>query len=432
MGKRLKKIKLPGIGMRIVKSAVAIAVCYLVNRLRGDQGIVFYSQLSALWCIQMYRSNTRQNAVQRIIGTFVGAIYGLIYLLICPLFINKFSVGKFSIGEILGELIISVLIGAVLYTTVVLNKKQASYFSCVVFLSIVINHATDSNPFMFVFNRFLDTLIGILVGILINNIRLCFHPNRSTLFISGLDGTLLNQKDMLSPFSKVELNRMIDDGMKFTISTMRTPAAILEPMKDVRLNIPVIAMNGAVLYDTVNYQYKKVYVISIETSQRIMELIKEAEICWYANVIIEDMLVIYYEDTEDEINKGLLENLRTSPYRNYVKRPLPADEDVTYFMLLDKEDKISNFYNKLMDLGFGEKLRIITYKSNDFRGYAYIKIYNKNATKENMIEYLKKEMNAKEVVTFGTIKDQYDVYIETSDANKVVREVRKRYEPILK
>lgn len=35
-----------------------------------------------------------------------------------------------------------------------------------------------------------------------------------------------------------------------------------------------------------------------------------------------------------------------------------------------------------------------------------------------------------EVVTFGTIKDQYDVFIDTDDVNKVVREVRKRYEPI--
>lgn len=75
------KKTLPGIGMRIIKSAIAVAICYLINLLRGGSGMVFYSQLAALWCIQMYRSNTKNNALQRTVGTCVGAVYGLIYLL---------------------------------------------------------------------------------------------------------------------------------------------------------------------------------------------------------------------------------------------------------------------------------------------------------------------------------------------------------------
>lgn len=61
---------------------------------------------------------------------------------------------------------ISVMIVVVLYTTVVMKKKQASYFSCVLFLSIVVNYITDVNPYLFVWDRFLDTLIGILIGVL--------------------------------------------------------------------------------------------------------------------------------------------------------------------------------------------------------------------------------------------------------------------------
>ena len=78
----------PGIGMRILKSALAVSLCMVINLLRGDSGIVFYSQLAALWCIQMYRSNTISNALQRMIGTVVGALFGLIYLLVYPLVIT--------------------------------------------------------------------------------------------------------------------------------------------------------------------------------------------------------------------------------------------------------------------------------------------------------------------------------------------------------
>ena len=429
-----RKIALPGIGMRIVKSALAVAICFLINQFRAGQGMVFYSQLAALWCIQMYRSNTKKNAIQRTIGTTIGALYGLVYLLINP-FLFRFNTKNnmtHTIGTFAGEMIISLMIILVLYTTVVLKQKQASYFSCVVFLSIVINHVADSNPYMFVWNRFLDTMIGIAVGILVNDIRLCFHPDRNTLFISGLDGMLLDEKESLSAFSKVELNRMLDDGMMFTISTMRTPAAVIEPMSDVRLKLPVIAMNGAVLYDTKKHSYIKAYVISKETAKNITKMIEDEKLNYYSNVIIDDMLVIYYQDTDDLVNKELVQKLRSSPYRNYVKRTLPDDEQVVYFMLLDQTEKIKKFYSRLERDGITEQLRIITYDSSDYPGYSYIKIYNKNATKENMIKYLKELTATKNVVTFGSIKGQYDVYIDTEDVNKVVREVRKRYEPILK
>ena len=425
-GNVLHKLKLPGIGMRIVKSAAAILVCYLVNMLRGNQGMVFYSQLAALWCIQMYRSNTKKNALQRTTGTVIGALYGLLYLLAAPYFINDPYY-----GSMLSAVVISVMIIFVLYTTVLLQKRQAAYFSCVVFLSIVVNHVKDANPYYFVINRFLDTMIGIAVGIMVNDIRLCLHPDRETLFISGLDGLLLDKKEMLSDFSKVELNRMIDDGMKFTISTMRTPASIIEPLKDIRLKLPVIGMNGAVLYDTAKHSYIKAYVISKETAQSVMARIKQAEICSYANVLIDDMLVIYYDDTEDAVNKELVRKLRTSPFRNYVRRPLPKDEPVVYFMLLDKTDRIESFNNALISEGYAEKLKVISYASTDYPGYSYIKIYNKNASKENMIAYLTEQLAVEKVVTFGSIPGRYDVFIDTEDANRVIREVRKKYEPML-
>lgn len=421
-----KNIELPGIGMRIIKSAIAIFVCYLIHMLRAGDGIVFYSQLAALWCIQMYRSNTKKNAIQRTIGTLIGAFYGLVYLLIYQNIFKNLS--KFELVEML---MVSVFIILVLYTTVVLKKNQAAYFSCVVFLSIVVNHVADINPYLFVWNRFLDTMIGILVGIIVNDVRFYLKTDKETLFISGLDDTLLNKEEMLSPYSKVELNRMIDSGLQFTVSTIRTPASLLEPMRDIRLKLPVIAMDGAVLFDTNKNEYLKVYIISKDTSQRLMRLILEKNMCWYANVIIDDLLIIFHGDMSDEINNKMIEDLKVSPFRNYVKRPLPDDEDVVYFMILDKTGKINEFYETLIKEGFDQELRIVTYPSNDYEGYSYIKIYNKNASKENMIKYLKKITKLDRAITFGTIPNQYDVFIQKDSANEVVKKVRSMYESLI-
>lgn len=420
------KSKLPPIGLRILKSAVAILLCYLVSFLRGNEGIVFYSQLAALWCIQVYVQNTKKNANQRFLGTVIGALYGLVYLLLR----QSLRIGDGGLYRVADAFFISFLIIVILYTTVLIKKKQASYFSCVVFLSIVVNHVTDSNPYLFVWNRFLDTIIGIIIGIGVNSFSLPRDKRKDILFISGLDDTLLNKKDNLSDYSKVELNRMLDDGANFTISTIRTPASLAEPMRDIRLKLPVIAMDGAVLYDIREKMYLKVYVISPTRSEQILGMINAEGLHCFTNVIIDDLLVIYYDETEDTVQKELVKELRRSPLRNYVQRQLPEGEEVVYFMLLYPKAVIEAFYEKLRAEGITEELKVLKYDSSDYPGYSYIKIYNRNASKENMIQYLKNRLGIEKTVTFGSIPNRYDVVIEPGDSEKTVRVLKKLYEPV--
>jgi len=421
----MRKLKpnVPMIGMRIIKSALAVVLCLLVNLLRGKNGMVFYSQLAALWCIQMYRNNTFSNAIQRTIGTLVGAAVGLVYLLEYPRLISVF--GENILIEVVC-LFISIIV--VIYTTVVLHKNQASYFSCVVFLSIVINHIGDVNPYNFVLNRFLDTMIGIAIGIAINNVRICFHPDRETLFISGVDDILVDKNNNISAFSKVELNRMIEDGMRFTLSTMRTPASLLEPLSDINFKYPVIVMDGAALYDIKKSEYVKEYVISADTSNEVFLLIKDNGFSPYVNVIIDDTLLIFYQESEDTVNKELVERLKISPFRNYINREFSGNENVVYFMILEKTVKIEAFYKVLLEIEYDKKFKILKYASDQYEGYSYIKIYNKNASKENMLLYLKEKYSITKTVTFGTVEGKYDVIVKEELFDEVVKLVRKRYE----
>lgn len=155
------RIHFPPIGMRIIKSALGVLICFVIYILRGKQGTPFYSALAVLWCIQNRTNNTIGNALQRTIGTFIGASYGLLYILL------RQSIPILN-DDLIHYFIISAALIPIIYTTVILKQKKASYFSCVVFLSIVVNHLMDENPYVFVANRTLDTLIGIILGIVLN------------------------------------------------------------------------------------------------------------------------------------------------------------------------------------------------------------------------------------------------------------------------
>lgn len=424
----LAKVKshFPRIGMRIVKSAVGVLLCYVVNLLRGDNGIVFYSQLAALWCMQDYVSETKSNAKQRTIGTFTGALWGLATILV---YTHVRSVAM-RFPEFLYAVMVSIGIVLVLYTTVVMNKKQASYFSCVVYLSIVVNHILDTNPYMFVLNRVLDTMIGIAIGVFVNCFSLPRKKNKDILFLSGLDDTLLSPNGQMSDYSRVELNRLIEDGAQFTISTIRTPASLMKPLDKVNLKLPVIVMDGAALFNIANKRYEYAYVISPVMGKQVKEFFEQNEIPYFANVIIDDLLIIYYQNTSHAGYNELIKRLRSSPYRNYIHRRVPDDESIVYFLVIDIQEKIAALYESLLQESFMERFKITITPSTVLPEYSLLKVYNHNATKENMIDYLKTKLHPERTVTFGTIEGRYDYCIEAGDFNKVVKLIKQEYEPL--
>ncbi|MBQ0039775.1 MAG: hypothetical protein KBS64_05060, partial [Treponema sp.] len=92
------------------------------------------------------------------------------------------------------------------------------------------------------------------------------------------------------------------------------------------------------------------------------------------------------------------------------------------------DEKIEEIYGILAADGITEKLKVLKYKSNDYKGYSYIKIYNKNATRQNMVELLKRELGVDKTISFGTIPHAYDYVVEEGNTNQVVHKIKKLYE----
>ena len=66
-----------------------------------------------------------------------------------------------------------------------------------------------------------------------------------TLYVTDLDGTLLNRQDRVSPFSIQTINNLVEKGMLFTYATARSLVSASRVTEGLSTNIPVIAYNGA-------------------------------------------------------------------------------------------------------------------------------------------------------------------------------------------
>lgn len=147
------------IGMRIVKTVLAVFVCSILGWLRGETA--FFSMIAAVLCMQKSAEKTLTTSFNRVIGTAVGGAYGVIVL---------FIETQFRLQRILPlfYLIVSLMLIPVILTATGIKKPSVAAFACVVFLSTTVYHVGDADPYTYALNRMLDTVIGIVVALIVN------------------------------------------------------------------------------------------------------------------------------------------------------------------------------------------------------------------------------------------------------------------------
>ena len=153
-----KKFKF--IGMRVVKTVIAVYISFLLSFLR-ENSIPFYSAIASILCMQQDSNTSRKFAKDRIIGTLIGGFYGLLVIVLM-------NYVKIELFNYIHYLILSLFLVPIIYTNVYLKTTSSTYISTVVFLSITVSHGGDIAPMYFAFNRIVDTLIGIGVSLGVN------------------------------------------------------------------------------------------------------------------------------------------------------------------------------------------------------------------------------------------------------------------------
>ena len=64
------------------------------------------------------------------------------------------------------------------------------------------------------------------------------------LFVSDLDGTLLDPEARLDTGARERLNRLIRNGLQFTVASARSVYSMVEILDGLDLRLPVIEFNG--------------------------------------------------------------------------------------------------------------------------------------------------------------------------------------------
>lgn len=219
-----------------------------------------------------------------------------------------------------------------------------------------------------------------------------------TLFVSDLDGTLLNNSAKVSLESINLLNEAINNNVNFTIATARTPATLVNILKDINLQLPVVTMNGSAIYDIKEDIYINYVPLSKDNSLKIYNLINSLNINAFVYTIDNNHLYVYHKTLTHPYQIEFYNSRKASNFKTFIRGELNPNFDVLYFTIMDYEDKINYLYDRLKCF---DNLYIVKYRDTYNKQIINLEIYDIKASKASAINYLKEKYRFSKIITFG-------------------------------
>ena len=222
----------------------------------------------------------------------------------------------------------------------------------------------------------------------------------TTLYLSDLDGTLLNQNAELSRHTKDSLNRMIAQGLCFSVATARSAASALHILDGVQWRVPLVLLNGVLVYDAAQKQYVQVLALPAPAVTGMIAAMQSLNATGIMYQMKNGEQVAYYETLEHKPLRDFAEERKARYHKTFEQACFAnvAPEQIIYFTLLDAEDKI-----RLAHAAFSAIPGICLSMYEDIYkpGLWYLEIHSDRATKENGAKYLREAYGFERVVGFG-------------------------------
>ena len=229
----------------------------------------------------------------------------------------------------------------------------------------------------------------------------CSANKEKTLFISDLDGTLLDPSACLSKYTVGALNTMISGGLHFTIATARTIATCKKILAPLALNLPVILMNGVAICDMANGKCLQVNTMLPESIKAVVKILNDFNATGFMYEQKDDVLSVYHEELSSaHLQKFVVERVaRYNKSFTQVKDfGLVPPDNIIYFTLLDSREVLQPIYEEMKRLA---DLNASFYYDVYNPELWYLEIASAKASKKNAVNYMRDAYGYERIFCFG-------------------------------
>lgn len=220
------------------------------------------------------------------------------------------------------------------------------------------------------------------------------------LYITDLDGTLLNSNGEISMKTADIINGLISRGICFTFATARSVYSAKPITSAININVPCILMNGVSIYDLSADRYIANQYIPVSASEKIVEAFHKADAECFMYRFNEGVLTCYYTEITSRVMKAFAEVRKNNYNKPYVQCSslLEAADDMTiYYTALTDYEKLLPVKETIDGM---EDADCAFYKDT-YTGKWFLEVFSAKASKSNGIRFLRERYGFDEVVAFG-------------------------------
>jgi 5-amino-6-(5-phospho-D-ribitylamino)uracil phosphatase len=225
------------------------------------------------------------------------------------------------------------------------------------------------------------------------------------LYVSDLDGTLLDADGKLSLTSRALLSGMLDGGLQFTVASARSVWSISQMLRGLGLTIPVIELNGAFISDMKTGEHLHVSSLSEAVKHGIYLEIQAAGFLPFISTFDGEKDNLYHSKI---LNEGMAwyynDRIALRDPRMRAPRPLEGilDEQVICFTVIDREDKLKPLAARLESL-YGGMIKLHLLKHLYSEGWHWLTVHDARSGKANALKNLlgMLKLTSSEITAFG-------------------------------
>lgn len=222
-----------------------------------------------------------------------------------------------------------------------------------------------------------------------------------TLYISDMDGTLLNDGGKVSRRSVEIINELIKNGMLFTVATARSAMSAAELLKDIDISVPAVLMNGVFLFDLKNKKAVAYHEIPKDAFFAITEIFvqrnKSPFVFFYGD---DGKFTIEYTDFKLPIHRDFYEKRKGKFFGEFKKvyeYEILDDMHPVFISLSDGYDELKPIYDA------AQKINGVTcsFYADTYTPYWFLEIYSSKASKADGAQEVMALVGADETAAFG-------------------------------
>ena len=229
-----------------------------------------------------------------------------------------------------------------------------------------------------------------------------------TLYISDLDGTLLNKEGCISDYTIETINKLIDKGMNFTYATARSLVSATPITKNLNLNLPLIIYNGTFIIDGKSGKFIHKNIFNDSQVEFVKNVMKKNKInpMVYALIDGKERVTIINKKLNDGI-KEYLTKRKDDPRINLTNDLHSLYQgEVYYFTVIGSYQELNSVYEILKDnVDYN-----VAFQQEIYRAEYWLEIMPKTASKANAILKLKEILKYDEVICFGDAINDLEMF----------------------